>query len=67
MPEHGGTPWYSNHGNLSLLWSWLEERGETPADGPAYFMEKPWKWDTEWLRYVADLHAQRVEEYREIR
>lgn len=41
--------WYHNHVNLAALWRWLEERGETPTDGPAYFMEKPWKWEGEWL------------------
>lgn len=40
--------WWDSHENLARLWRWLDARGETPGDGPAYFMEKPWKWAPEW-------------------
>ena len=45
--------WWT-HDNLAALWSWLTENGLEPHDGPAYFMEKPWKWN---LEYDAFLHS----------
>jgi len=46
-------PWYAFHDNLASLWTWLDEHGHTPGDGPAYFMEKPWKWNLEYDAYLA--------------
>lgn len=47
MSDVAGHSWYEYNGNLARLWRWLDERGEAPND-PAYFMEKPWKWEAEW-------------------
>lgn len=57
MPE---MPWFAFHVNLAALWQWLDENGETPSDGPAYFMEKPWKWDSEWERFKASGEAEGI-------
>lgn len=51
-------PWYANHSNLAALWAWLVENGETPSDGPSYFMEKPWKWTPEWERFQEAQNAE---------
>lgn len=40
--------WWQDHNNLADLWEWLVLHGEEPADGPTYFMEKPWKWTREY-------------------
>lgn len=40
-------PWHEYVANLHALWVWLENRGDQPDD-PAYFLEKPWKWEPEW-------------------
>lgn len=41
--------WYRDHENLAALWRDLEDRGETIDAG--YFMEKPWRWTAEWVRF----------------
>lgn len=45
------TDWWKDHNNLAALWAWLDEEGCPPEDGPAYFMEKPWKYQAEWTAY----------------
>lgn len=53
-------PWYADHQNLALLWRWLEDRGDQPAD-PAHFIEKPWKWEPEWNELQAEqAHEERL-------
>jgi hypothetical protein len=39
---------------LAALWEWLEERGETPTEGPAYFMEKGHKWTSEYRQMIKE-------------
>ena len=48
--------WWT-HDNLAALWSWLDENGLDPADGPAYFMEKPWKWNLEYDAMIHSVHG----------
>ena len=45
--------WYDDHRNLAALWMWMCDCHDEPADGPGYFMEKPWKWEEEWKRYLS--------------
>jgi hypothetical protein len=55
--------WYDDRNNLAALWSWLEDCHKLPADGPAYFMEKPWKWQDDWDSYQAAREAGAEFEY----
>ena len=50
-------PWWTDHNNLSALWTWMEESDGAPEDGPAYFMGKPWKWQPEWEMMQAEDEA----------
>lgn len=47
-----GVKWYADHNNLASLWEWLGNHDNEPGDGPAYFMEKPWKWNLEYDAYL---------------
>lgn len=52
------TEWWAFHTNMAELWSWLEEHDARHlVDGPAYFMEKPWKWNLEYDAIIAHLHG----------
>lgn len=53
MDARHDTCWYRDPVNLAKLWRWLEDQGETPDD-PAYFLERPEKWDEEWQRYTRE-------------
>lgn len=44
-------PWYQSHANLHDLAIWLEER--EPNFDWRYFLEKPWKWETDWDEFTA--------------
>lgn len=53
--------WCDNRGNLIALLAWLDTRGDLHDWKPGdyvYYLEKPWKWEPEWLEYqqwLADL------------
>lgn len=53
MDARHDTCWYRDPVNLAKLWRWLEDQGETPDD-PAYFLERPEKWDEEWQRFTRE-------------
>lgn len=46
--EQAQVEWWNDHRNLATLYEWLERYSNNPQDGPAYFMEKPWKWNMEY-------------------
>lgn len=48
--------WWEDHDNLAELWRFLEDRGEQPND-PAYFLDKPWKWDPEYQQMRSEQAA----------
>jgi hypothetical protein len=41
-------PWFADHSNMVLLASWLAEHNYSGQD-VAYAMEKPWKYESEYL------------------
>lgn len=49
------TKWWHDHMNLARLYRWLDDRGEISGDvdNIVYFLSKPWKWESEWLRMTA--------------
>ena len=48
--------WWREPQNLADLWCFLVEEGEAPSD-PAYYMEKPWKYEPEWERMKQTMRA----------
>lgn len=46
-------PWWALTRNVHDLWRWLEQQGDAPTD-PAYYLEKPWKWEAEWNRMLQE-------------
>lgn len=55
-------PWFADHSNIVTLTSWMAENGYDPDD-IAYAVEKPWKFEEEFLDALQEqIHPQGEEE-----
>lgn len=46
-------PWFADHSNIVTLTAWLADSGFS-AEDVAYAVEKPWKFEAEFLLAVQD-------------
>jgi len=54
------TQWYNNLENLTNLVRFIIDKdGEIDT---VYFLEKPWKWDQEWMNYQKSCHQSEMDE-----
>lgn len=47
--------WYDSRENLARLLEWLDKQGEASVEisWMTYYLEKPWKWQVEWGKFLA--------------
>lgn len=46
-------PWYVDHANIVVLARWMADNGYT-AEDVAYAVEKPWKYEDEFDKAIAE-------------